>query len=186
MLELRPTGLEGVVELRPRRFEDRRGWFTETWSAERFAGLGLDHHWVQDNHVFSSEPGTVRALHFQAPPMAQAKLVRALRGSVFDVAVDIRRGSPDFGRWAGVRLTAEEGNSILVPRGFAHGYITLTAGAEVAYKVDAPYSPEHERGIRWDDPAIGVEWPDAGEPVVNDRDRTAPLLADVDTGFSYP
>ncbi len=186
MVEVRALEPAGLVELRPRRFEDSRGWFAETWSERRFAELGLDFRWVQDNHVFSKAVGTVRALHFQRPPMAQAKLVRAVRGAVFDVAVDIRRGSPDFGRWTAVTLSAEAGNALLVPRGFAHGYVTLTPEAEVLYKVDAPYSPDHEQVIAWDDPAIGIDWPRGNDPIINDRDREAPWLADCDTGFTFP
>jgi len=183
MIEVRPLGLEGVVEIIPRRFADTRGWFSETWNAARFVEAGLDCDWVQDNHAYSEHAGVVRALHFQRPPMAQAKLVRVVRGSVFDVAVDIRRGSPDFGRWVGITLTAAQGNQILVPRGFAHGYVTLEPDCEVVYKVDAPYSSAHEQGIAWADPAIGVSWPEVGPRVLSDKDREAPLLADVDTGF---
>lgn len=183
MLEVRELGLPGVKEIVTRRFGDDRGWFTETWNKARWEDAGLVFDWVQDNHAWSEQAGTVRALHFQRPPFAQTKLVRALAGSVFDVAVDIRRGSPTFGQWVGITLSAEAGNQILVPQGFAHGYMTLTPGAEVAYKVDAPYSKDSEGGIRWDDPAIGIAWPDL-PPILNDKDRDAPSLHDAETGFA--
>lgn len=183
MLEVRELGLTSVKEIVTRRFADDRGWFTETWNKSRWETAGLAFDWVQDNHAWSEQAGTVRALHFQRPPFAQTKLVRALTGSVFDVAVDIRRGSPTFGHWVGITLSAAAGNQILVPQGFAHGYMTLEPGSEVAYKVDAPYAKDSEGGIRWDDAAIGITWPDL-PPVLNDKDRDAPTLADADTGFA--
>jgi dTDP-4-dehydrorhamnose 3,5-epimerase len=150
------------------------------------AEIGLDHEFVQDNHSFSAASGVLRGLHFQIPPAAQDKLVRVSRGSVYDVAVDIRRGSPSFGRWAGLVLSAELWNQIWVPKGFAHGFVTLEPDTEVQYKVTAPYDPSCDRGIRFDDPAIGVEWPiGADEVQLSDKDRAAPLLADTDTGFRY-
>ncbi|MEG3089572.1 dTDP-4-dehydrorhamnose 3,5-epimerase [Sphingomonas sp. PB4P5] len=182
MVEVRPLGLEGVAELTARRFGDPRGWFTETWNVAAFAEAGLDHVWIQDNHAYSAQAGVVRGLHFQQHPFAQAKMVRVVRGSVFDVAVDIRAGSPDFGKWVGLTLTAEQGNQILVPRGFAHGYMTLEPDTEVVYKVDGRYSPAHERAIAWNDPAIGIDWPAVGEVMLADKDRAAPLLADADIG----
>ena len=184
MLEVRELGLPGVKEIVARRFGDPRGWFTETWNKARWEEAGLAFDWVQDNHAWSEAAGVMRGLHFQRPPFAQTKLVRALAGSVFDVAVDIRQGSPTFGQWVGLTLSAEAGNQILVPQGFAHGYMTLEPGAQVAYKVDAPYSKESEGGIRWDDPAIGIAWPDL-TAMLNDKDRDAPLLADADTGFTF-
>lgn len=184
MLDVRPLGLEGVVEIRPPRFSDERGFFSETWSAAAFGEAGYDLDFVQDNHSFSKARGVLRGLHFQAPPLAQDKLVRVTRGAIFDVAVDIRRGSPTFGSWVGTTLSSEEWNQVLVPRGFAHGFLTLEAETEVQYKVTAPYSPAHDRAIRFDDPAIGIDWPIApGELILSDKDRAAPLLADVATGF---
>lgn len=183
MVELRALRLEGVVEIAARRFADSRGWFTETWNARTFADAGLDFDWVQDNHAYSASTGVVRALHLQAPPFAQTKLVRAIRGSVFDVAVDVRADSPDYGKWVGVVLSADSGNQILVPKGFAHGYMTLEPDTEVVYKVDALYSPTHERGIAWNDPTIGIDWPEMDVIILGDKDRDAPLLADADTGF---
>ena len=179
MLNVRPLDLPEVLLLTPRRHADGRGWFAETYNEQRFAAAGVALRFVQDNQAYSAERGTIRGLHFQIPPFAQAKLVRVLRGSIFDVAVDIRRGSATYGRWAGAVLTAAEGNQLLVPAGFAHGYCTLEPDTEVFYKVDNFYSSEHELGIRWNDPAIGVEWPIAREAAtLSDKDRVQPLLQD--------
>lgn len=183
MLEVRELGLPGVLEIVTRRFGDERGWFTETWNDPRWEEAGLAFAWVQDNHAYSVMKGTLRGLHFQRPPFAQTKLVRAVAGSVFDVAVDIRRGSPTFGRWVGLTLSAAAGNQALVPQGFAHGYMTLEDGAEVAYKVDAPYAKDSEGAVAWNDPAIGIAWPDL-TPVLNAKDRDAPSLHDAETGFA--
>jgi dTDP-4-dehydrorhamnose 3,5-epimerase len=178
MLELRPVGLEGAVEIRPARHGDTRGFFSEIWSRERFTEAGLDHDWVQDNHSMSAAKGVLRGLHYQLPPAAQAKLVRVTRGSVFDVAVDIRRRSPTFGCWAGLILSADLWNQFLVPAGFAHGFVTLDENVEVQYKVSAPYRPELDRAIRFDDPAIGIEWPIGPAAVqLSAKDQAAPLLA---------
>ena len=184
MLEVRPLGLDGVLEIRPQRFADDRGFFSEVWSERAFAAAGLDCRFVQDNHSLSRDVGVLRGLHFQAPPLAQAKLVRVTRGAVFDVAVDIRSGSPTRGQWVGARLSAAEWNQMLIPIGFAHGFLALEPDTEVQYKVTAPYSRDHDRAIRFDDPAIGVEWPMEREALIlSDKDRAAPLLADIDTGF---
>lgn len=183
VLEVRDLGL-GVREIRPRRFADERGFFSEVWNADTWREAGLELSFVQDNHSLSRAGGVLRGLHFQAPPFAQEKLVRVTRGSVFDVAVDIRRDSPSFGQWVSVVLTAEEWNQVLVPAGFAHGFLTLEPGTEVQYKVTSPYSAEHDRAIRWNDPAIGIAWPLAeGELTLSAKDQSAPLLADADTGF---
>jgi dTDP-4-dehydrorhamnose 3,5-epimerase len=148
------------------------------------AEAGIDARFVQDNHSFSAARGVLRGLHFQQPPAAQDKLVRVTRGSIFDVAVDIRRGSPTFGKWAGVVISAAEWNQLFVPRGFAHGFVTLEEGTEVLYKASAPYSPKHERAVRFDDPAIGIEWPvERAALILSDKDRSAPPLAEVETGF---
>lgn len=177
--EFRRLGLDGLVEIRPRRHRDERGFFSEVWSADRYAEAGIPSAFVQDNHVHSTSAGVLRGLHFQVPPFAQGKLVRVSRGAIFDVAVDLRRGSPGFGRWEGLRLSADEWNQIYVPPGFAHGYVTLEPQTEVLYKVTAPYSAAHERAIRFDDPAIGIDWPMAPDALIlTDRDRAAPLLAD--------
>lgn len=187
MLEVTPLALDGVLEIRPRRFEDERGFFSETWNFARWTEAGIDTDFVQDNHSLSKDKGVLRGLHYQAPPMAQAKLVRVSRGAVFDVAVDIRPGSPTFGKWVSTILSAEQWNQLFVPEGFAHGFLTLQPDTEVQYKTSAPYSPEHDRAIRFDDPAIGIDWPiDGNELILSDKDRSAPLLAEVETGFSYP
>jgi dTDP-4-dehydrorhamnose 3,5-epimerase len=184
MLEVRPTALAGVLEIRPRLIADDRGFFSEVWSEAAFAGAGIDLRFIQDNHSLSREAGVLRGLHFQAPPFAQDKLVRVSRGAVFDVAVDIRSASPTFGQWVGLRLSAADWNQMLIPKGFAHGFLALEPGCEVQYKVTAPYSREHDRAIRFDDPAIGIDWPiDRAALILSDKDRAAPLLADIDTGF---
>ncbi len=184
MLDLRRLDIEGLIEIRPRRFADDRGFFSETWNAAAWREAGIEQQFVQDNHSLSVPRGTLRGLHFQAPPEAQAKLVRVTRGSVFDVAVDLRTGSRTYGQWAGVTLSAAEWNQLLIPTGFAHGFMTLEPDTEVQYKASAPYSPAHDRAIRYDDPAIGIDWPlPSGELILSDKDRSAPLLADVETGF---
>lgn len=181
MPEPRPLGIDGVVELRPPKFGDARGFFSETYNRERFREAGITLDFVQDNHSFSAARGTLRGLHYQLPPRAQDKLVRVVRGAIFDVAVDIRRGSATFGRWVGLVVSAREWNQILVPAGFAHGFVTLEPDTEVVYKVTDTYSPAHDRSIRFDDPAIGIEWPIAvGESTLSDKDRDAPLLADAE------
>ena len=164
-----------VIIVKQPRFNDQRGWFTESWNRSNFAALGVDVDFCQDNHSYSAEAGTLRGLHYQAPPFAQGKLVRCIRGSIFDVAVDIRKGSPQFGQWVGVELSAENKKQLFIPRGFAHGFITLTDDVEVQYKADNYYAPECDGNIRWDDPEIGVEWPI--EPVIlSDKDVKAPTL----------
>lgn len=161
----------------PDRFGDERGFFSETYSRRDFAAGGIDGEFVQDNQSRSASPGTVRGLHYQLPPFAQAKLVRVVRGSIFDVAVDIRRGSPTFGAHVAVTLSAAAWNQLFVPAGFAHGFCTLEPDTEVAYKVTAYYSREHDRGIRWDDPALGIAWPvDAGAAVLSAKDAALPRL----------
>jgi dTDP-4-dehydrorhamnose 3,5-epimerase len=182
VLEIRPLELDGLVELRPPRFGDERGFFSEVWSQDALAEAGIDVRFVQDNHSCSAR-GVLRGLHLQLPPAAQDKLVRVSRGAIFDVAVDIRPDSPTFGRWAGVTLSAEEWNQLLVPKGFAHGFVALEDGTEVIYKVSAPYAPALERSIRFDDPAIGIEWPlEEVALVLSDKDRAAPLLAQLEPG----
>lgn len=184
MLDVRPLALEGMIEIRPPRFTDERGFFSETWGAAAFREAGIGFDFVQDNHSLSRARGVLRGLHFQAPPMAQDKLVRVTRGAVFDVAVDIRRGSTTFGHWIGTTLSAEQWNQLLVPTGFAHGFLTLEPETEVQYKVTAPYSLAHDRSIRFDDPAIGIDWPiEAGAIILSHKDRAAPFLADIETGF---
>lgn len=170
-----------LVLVRPLRRGDSRGFFAETYRASAFEAAGIRGPFVQDN-LARSAPGVLRGLHYQAEPHAQGKLVQVVRGAVFDVAVDLRRSSPTFGRWAGCRLDEEEGALLWIPPGFAHGYTVLGDGADLAYKVTAEYRPELDRGIRWDDPAIGVAWP-VHEPVLSARDRALPSLAEVESPF---
>ncbi|MBL9049020.1 MAG: dTDP-4-dehydrorhamnose 3,5-epimerase [Tabrizicola sp.] len=177
-----PTDIRGVIILTPRRFGDARGWFVETWNATRMAEAGLDLPWVQDNHSFSAARGTLRGLHFQTPPRAQDKLVRCSRGAIRDVVVDIRLGSPSYGKWLAVELSAENGRQLLVPKGFLHGFITLTDDVEVQYKCTDFYSPEHDRSVRWNDPAFQVDW-GTTDPILSDKDAKAPLLAEIGSPF---
>lgn len=172
------TGIDGLVIVRPARHGDARGFFSEVWSRRAFAAEGLDFDWCQDNHSRSAEAGTLRGLHYQAPPMAQAKLMRCIAGAVWDVAVDMRPASPTYRRWHGLELSAENWAQLLVPRGFLHGFVTLTPGAEVLYKVDAPYSRAHDGAVAWNDPDLAIDWPLAQPPVLSQKDRAAPRLAD--------
>ncbi len=181
MIDVRQTGLEGVVEIMPSKFGDSRGFFSEVYNANDFRDAGIDLVFVQDNHSLSAQRGVLRGLHYQLPPRAQDKLVRVVRGAIFDVAVDIRRSSPTFGRWVGVELSAERWNQLFVPKGFAHGFVTLTENAEVLYKVTDVYSAAHDRAIRFDDPRIAVRWP--VEPqglILSEKDRKAPFLEEAD------
>lgn len=179
MLDVEQTGLAEVLLVRPRTFSDDRGYFRQSWNAEQYAAIGVTGPFIQDN-LSISKPGVVRGLHLQNPDL-QSKLVSAPQGEIFDVAVDVRIGSPDFGKWTGVRLTASGGEQLYVPRGFAHGFCVLEGPALVTYKVDGPYNPSAEQTIRWDDPAIGIEWPahnwDASGPILSDSDRGAPFLS---------
>jgi dTDP-4-dehydrorhamnose 3,5-epimerase len=179
MTEIRALGLDGVFEIIPRKFGDARGFFSETYNAERMRQAGLALEFVQDNHSYSAAKGVLRGLHYQLPPRAQDKLVRVIKGAILDVAVDIRRSSPTFGKWLALEVSAEKWNQILVPKGFAHGFVTLTADTEVLYKVTDLYAPEHDRSIRFDDPQIGIAWPlPAAGLQLSDKDRKAPFLAD--------
>jgi dTDP-4-dehydrorhamnose 3,5-epimerase len=179
MTTITPLSLPEVLLITPRRHGDARGWFSETWSRRAMADIGVDADFVQDNQAFSARAGTVRGLHFQTAPHAQAKLVRVLRGAIYDVAVDIRPGSATFGQWVGAELTAEGGEQIFVPRGFAHGYSTLTDDCELFYKVDGLYAPQTEGGVLWNDPDLGIDWRVAGEPTLSDKDKTLPRLKDL-------
>ncbi|MDO9707161.1 dTDP-4-dehydrorhamnose 3,5-epimerase [Paracraurococcus lichenis] len=176
--------LPGPVLVTPRRFGDHRGFFLETWSARDFAALGIPDVFVQDNHSLSARAGTIRGMHFQRPPHAQAKLVRALRGAILDIAVDIRRSSPTYGQHVAAELTAENARQLYVPVGFAHGFCTLTPDTEVAYKVTDLYAPDCDAGIAWDDPDLGLPWPFAAAEVqLSDKDRRAPRLRDIAPAF---
>lgn len=169
-----------------RRFVDPRGWFTESWSESRFAAAGIAAHFCQDNHSLSRTQGTLRGVHFQRAPHAQAKLVRCIRGRVFDVAVDLRRASPTYGKWVAAELTAQVGEQLFVPAGFGHGFLTLEPDCEIAYKVDTPYSAASDAGIVWDDPALAVAWPLAGiAPVLSEKDQALPILSAADCDFPY-
>lgn len=182
--EVTPLSIPGILEIRPQRYLDERGFFSEVWREDWQEQLGLKTRFVQDNHSFSKSRGVLRGMHFQKPPAAQDKLVRVARGSIFDVAIDIRRGSSTFGRWAGVVLSDSEWNQLFIPKGFAHGFVTLENDTEVLYKVSELYSPKHDHTIRFDDPAVGIDWPIGSEGlIVSPRDRTAPLLSEIDTGF---
>lgn len=184
MVEVRPLGLDGILEIRPPRFGDERGFFSEVWNEAKMREAGVDIRFVQDNHSYSAAKGVLRGLHYQLPPAAQKKLIRVSRGAIFDVAVDIRRGSPTFGQWTGIVVSAELWNQLLIPEGFAHGFLTLEDNSEVQYKVDALYQPELERAIRFDDLQIGIEWPlPADSLVLSEKDRDAPLLAQAEIGF---
>lgn len=185
VMELLKTAIPGVLLLRPARLADERGFFAETFRQSWMEEAGLPTSWVQDNHSMSAAPGTVRGLHFQVPPRAQDKLVRVVRGSVFDVAVDLRRGSPSYGRHAAATLSAANGVQLFIPRGCAHGFCTLEPEAEVLYKVTDYYSPEYDRGLLWSDPALGIPWPVPAESIlVSDRDRRHPALADLPGYFT--
>jgi dTDP-4-dehydrorhamnose 3,5-epimerase len=171
------TELNDVWIIEPISFEDHRGFFLESYNKQRFEEQGLRIEFVQDNHSLSAKKGTLRGLHYQLPPKAQTKLVRVLAGSIYDVAVDLRPDSLTFGRWVGVTLSADNKHQLLVPKGFAHGFYTLEANTEVAYKVDEYYSSEHDRGIRWNDQDIGITWPDA-LPILSGKDEVNPYLRD--------
>ena len=177
--------LEKALLIRSKRHGDHRGFFAETYSRRQYAELGINVDFVQDNHSLSREVGTLRGLHFQAPPHAQAKLVRCGRGALFDVAVDIRRGSPTYGRWEGYELTAENGDQLYIPVGFAHGFVTLEPDSEIVYKCSDYYAPETEGAVLWNDPDIGIEWPIAAEPILSDKDAVAPLLSDLESPFIF-
>jgi dTDP-4-dehydrorhamnose 3,5-epimerase len=186
-MQITDTTLPGVKLIQPARHGDARGYFSETYRRDvlREHGIGLE--FIQDNLAFSAAKHVLRGLHFQLQPATQAKLIRVSRGAIVDVAVDIRRGSPAFGRHVAVRLTAEKGNQIFVPEGFAHGYCTLEPDTEVIYKVNRYYSPEHDRGLLWNDPALGIDWGLAGaEPVLSAKDQTLPPLADLPAYFTFP
>ena len=185
-MQIEQTDLSGVVVLTPARFGDARGFFSESWSAARMAEAGLDFEFVQDNHSLSEKVGTVRGLHYQAPPHAQAKLVRCGRGRLLDVAVDIRRGSPTYGKWIAVELSFENGKQLLIPRGFLHGFVTLEPDTEIIYKCDDYYSPECDGAVRFDDPDIGVVWGiDSNKAILSEKDEKAVSMKGFDSPFVY-
>ena len=185
-MDIRNFDLPGLALVRPRQFADSRGSFTETYNEKTFNAAGITARFVQDNQSFSEKRGTIRGLHFQLPPAAQAKLVRVLRGSVYDVAVDLRAGSPAYGRWVGETLTADGGEQLFVPRGFAHAFCTLEADTVVAYKVDDFYAPASDSGLIWNDPTLAIAWPvGADEVVLSDKDLKLGRFADFVSPFKY-
>ena len=183
-MKMKETKLPGVVLIEPAVFQDSRGFFMESYNFKKFSELGISVTFVQDNHSLSAEKGVLRGLHYQLNPMAQTKLVRVTAGAIFDVVVDIRKGSPTYGQWESFELSAENRLQILVPRGFAHGFCTLAPNTEVQYKVDSYYAPEYDRGIAWDDPALGIPWP-VDNPILSDKDARHPRLADAENNFQY-
>jgi dTDP-4-dehydrorhamnose 3,5-epimerase len=184
-VQLIQTGLPGVVVIVPARHGDHRGFFSETWNRPRMAAAGIDLDFVQDNQSVSATVGTLRGLHFQSPPHAQDKLVRCGRGRLWDVAVDIRRGSPTFGRWHGEELSAENGRQLLVPKGFLHGFVTLEPDTEILYKCTDIYAPACDGAVRWDDPDLAIAWPVAGTPVLSAKDAAAPLMRNFASPFVW-
>jgi dTDP-4-dehydrorhamnose 3,5-epimerase len=182
-MQCEPTELPGVLILTPRRFGDDRGWFCETWNQRTFAEAGIAVDLVQDNHSLSVAAGTLRGLHYQAPPHAQAKLVRCVRGRILDVAVDIRKGSPSYGKSVAVELDPETGRQLFIPAGFLHGFVTRAANTEVVYKCSDFYAGHADGSVRWD--TAGVDWCLAGDPVLSDKDRAAPAFDDFDSPFVW-
>ena len=185
-MKIEETALPDVAIITPARFGDHRGFFSESWNRARMAEAGVEIDFVQDNHSLSAKAGTVRGLHFQAPPHAQAKLVRCGRGRLFDVAVDIRRGSPTYGQWFGTELSFENGRQMLVPEGFLHGFATLEPESEIIYKCSDYYAPDCDGAVRFDDPDIGIDWQLGGmEPVLSDKDARAQAFADFLSPFEW-
>jgi dTDP-4-dehydrorhamnose 3,5-epimerase len=184
-MEVRDTPLDGVKIITPARFGDTRGFFSESWSKQALVKHGIDIDFVQDNHSLSAKVGTVRGLHFQAPPHAQDKLVRCGRGAFLDVAVDIRKGSPTYGHWVAEELSFENGRQLLVPRGFLHGFATRLPDTEIVYKCSDYYAPECDGAVRFDDPDLGIDWGISGETLLSDKDAAAQAFADFDSPFLY-
>ncbi|MHA7093092.1 dTDP-4-dehydrorhamnose 3,5-epimerase [Priestia megaterium] len=178
------TKFEDAILIEPKVFGDHRGFFTESYNKEMFQQNGIDMDFIQDNHSLSQQPGTLRGMHYQLNDRAQTKLVRVTRGAIYDVIVDIRKGSPTYGEWQGFILSADNKRQLLVPKGFAHGFCTIVENTEVQYKVDELYSPEHDRGIAWNDPALNIDWP-FNNPVLSDKDTKHPTLAETDNNFTW-
>ena len=187
-MQVHETGIPGLLVLEPKVFQDERGFFLESYSKEAFARLGIHCDFVQDNHAYSCDVGVLRGFHFQAPPAAQAKLVWVTRGAVLDVVVDLRKGSPCYGRWQHVILSAANFKRMFIPCGFGHAYVTIMPDTEFQYKVDAPYSPAHEGGIAWDDPDVAMDWSSALQgraPILSEKDKRLTRLADFDSPFIF-
>ncbi|MCG0045547.1 dTDP-4-dehydrorhamnose 3,5-epimerase [Priestia megaterium] len=178
------TKFEDAILIEPKVFGDHRGFFTESYNKEIFQQNGIDMDFIQDNHSLSQQPGTLRGMHYQLNDKAQTKLVRVTRGAIYDVILDIRKGSPTYGEWQGFILSADNKRQLLVPKGFAHGFCTIVENTEVQYKVDELYSPEHDRGIAWNDPALNIDWP-FNNPVLSDKDTKHPTLAEADNNFTW-
>ncbi|MEK4116148.1 dTDP-4-dehydrorhamnose 3,5-epimerase [Paenibacillus sp. FSL W8-0919] len=181
-MRVTPLKLNGVIVLEPKSFGDHRGFFMESFNERLFKEHGIHFNFIQDNQSLSSEPGVLRGLHYQLNPKAQTKLIRVLTGAIYDVVVDIRRSSPTFGQWVGVILSEYNKRQLLVPKGFAHGFCTLVPNTQVLYKVDEYYSPEHDHGILWNDPALGIDWP-TSNPILSDKDQYHPVLKDAEMNF---
>lgn len=181
-MKIEKTAIDGLCIIEPARFGDDRGWFSETWHQAKLTAAGLEMAFVQDNHSFSATKGTLRGLHYQCPPHAQAKLVRCTRGAILDVAVDVRKGSPTYGRWVTVELTAANGRQLLVPVGFLHGFVTLKDDTEVQYKCSDYYAPDCDRAIRWD--SLGIDW-GADNPIISAKDANAVPFAQFESPFTY-
>lgn len=177
--------MESVLKIEPKRHGDHRGFFAETYSCARYSDLGIRHEFVQDNHSLSALVGTLRGLHFQGPPHAQAKLVRCGRGAIFDVSVDIRQGSPTYGHWVGHELTEDNGHQLYVPIGFAHGFLTLHPNSEIVYKCSDYYAPETEGALIWNDPDIGIDWPTTNELTISEKDKAANMFKDFESPFIF-
>ena len=182
-MKVEQTGIAGLVIITPAVFGDHRGWFSETYNKEKFLAEGLDFDFIQDNQSFSAEVGTLRGLHYQLAPKAQTKLIRCTCGKIFDVVVDLRKDSPTYKKWFGIELTTENKKQLLVPKGFAHGFMTLTPDVEVQYKVDELYSKEHDRSLLWNDVTIGIKWPLDVDPVLSEKDLNAPDFENADMNF---
>lgn len=178
------TRFKDAFVIEPKVFGDRRGFFMESYNDKVFKELGLDYQFIQDNHSLSVEVGTLRGLHYQLEPYAQTKLVRVIRGAIYDVIVDIRKGSPTYGEWQGFILSEGNKRQLLVPKGFAHGFCTIVPNTEVLYKVDNYYSPEHDRGICWNDPDLNIDWP-TNSPILSEKDSKHPRLAEAENNFTY-
>lgn len=183
-MKLIDTKLDGVKIIEPKVFKDNRGFFMESFNLKKFAELGLEFDFIQDNHSLSVDKDVIRGLHYQLNPMAQTKLVRVITGAIYDVAVDIRKDSPTFGKWVGVTLSEDNHRMLVVPKGFAHGFCTLKENTHVQYKVDDYYSAENDKGILWNDPMLAIDWP-TSNPILSEKDAKQPLLNDAEINFQY-
>ncbi|SEL66926.1 dTDP-4-dehydrorhamnose 3,5-epimerase [Paenibacillus sp. cl141a] len=183
-MKITDTKLQGVKRIEPAVHQDHRGFFMESFNDRVLKGCGINDHFIQDNHSMSREAGVIRGLHYQLSPEGQTKLIRVVSGAIYDVVVDIRSGSPTYGQWQSFILSAANFIQLLVPKGFAHGFCTLVHDTEVIYKVDAYYSPEHDRGIAWDDPDLNIDWP-VNKPVLSDKDSKHPRLASAENNYIY-